>query len=60
MEKPPERKIVNTDEEPFLYFVLDGVKYALRQNAMSQEAAYEALKTWFPEVEILPNQLEED
>ena len=56
MEAPkPERKIINTDEEPFLHFVLDGVKYALRQNMLTQEQAYDSLKKWFPDIEILPD-----
>ena len=53
MEREPKPE----NQDPILYFCLDGVKYALRQNAMSAEDAYNNLKKWFPDVEILPSEV---
>lgn len=58
MEKQPKLERLPTDNI-VLHFCLDGVTYALRQNALTQEQAYESLKRWFPEVDILPKDLNE-
>lgn len=58
MEKPPKPERLPEDDT-ILHFCLDGVTYALKQNALSQEEAYDSLKRWFPDVDILPKDLNE-
>lgn len=41
------------DDDIILHFVLDGVCYALRQNVFTQEEAYERMKRWFPDAQVV-------
>lgn len=59
MEKQKGKPERLPEDDIILHFCLDGVTYALKQNALTQEQAYEALKRWFPDVEILPKDLNE-
>jgi hypothetical protein len=50
-----EREPKQSDDDVILRFCLDGVIFSLKQNMMTQEEAYENLKKWFPDVEIVPD-----
>lgn len=40
-------------KDPLLTFVLDGVRYAVKQNQMTWEEAREDVLRWFPGAEIV-------
>lgn len=40
-------------KDPLLEFVLDGVKYAVKQDTMTWQEARDNIKIWFPEAEIV-------
>lgn len=45
------------EDDTILHFVLDGVMYALKQNQMTQEQAWNLLKDSFPDVRIVPEDI---
>ena len=47
MEKDPQPK------DPVLHFVVDGIRYALEQNAIPRKEALDSLVRWFPDVHIV-------
>lgn len=56
MEELPseqERDRTTAVKDPILTFVLDGVRYAVEQNAMTWADAREKVLEWFPDAEIV-------
>lgn len=53
MEEYQERDRSWMVKDPILKFVLDGVIYAVKQNAMTWKEARDNVTKWFPDAEIV-------